>query len=155
MPIGPPMTIFVVFIWIIPPPPVVVMLPSVTTVPLESLMRTHEAVPVASADESEVTASRVSTPAAIVPHGSENVSVPSKTCDVTAVAGSAGIVPVSVSYTHLDVYKRQVTVYPTSDNVLQTVSTAFCIVRKAPPDVFARPVLLSLPSCLLYTSRCV
>ena len=94
MPIGPPMTMFVVFIWIIPPPPVVVMFPSATTVPLESLTRAHEAVPVASADESEVTAFRVSTPADTVPHGSENVSVPSKTCDVTAVAGSAGIVPV-------------------------------------------------------------
>ena len=41
-----------------------------------------------------------------------------------------------------------VTLYEPMSSVPQTTSTAFCIVRNAPPDVFVSPLLLSLPSVL-------
>ena len=53
-----------------------------------------------------------------------------------------------VSYTHLDVYKRQATGYEFADNVTATVSgnTATSVTKNAADDTL---------TCLLYTSRCV
>ena len=92
--IGPPMTKLVVLNWSVPPPPVAVTSTSHTVAPVESAMRAHVAVPVASAAESWVIADMVSVPLADVPHGSENVRVPSKTCATIASAAVVGCVPV-------------------------------------------------------------
>src|SRR5574337_1321285 len=91
---GPPVTTVTVFMMRSPPPPEVVIDTSATASPAEVVMRAQVAVPVASAALSWVMAEKVSTPEATEPQGSEQVSVPSRVCEVMAVSGPAGLVPV-------------------------------------------------------------
>ena len=57
----------------------------------------------------------------------------------------------SVSYTHLDVYKRQAvdraTLYDTAE--------AISLVKKAAVAKFDETIEVHIRTCLLYTSRCV
>ena len=83
-----------------PPPPVAVTDPSITAVPVESYARNHPAVPVASADVSDVIALAVATEGDAVvafPNaGSEQVNVASNVPDA-AVFAVAGCDPVRTS----------------------------------------------------------
>ena len=65
-----------------------------------------------------------------------------------------------VSYTHLDVYKRQAVLQPTrlvEGNVGQQINGRFKDIEGSVCAVFVKTVfyLAALYICLLYTSRCV
>ena len=74
-----------------------------------------------------------------------------------------GKIPNSVSYTHLDVYKRQGLVYADTLNAdLSSALETYVSVNdeKMPDDMKNTTGVLSyhdaqIPCCLLYTSRCV
>ena len=70
-----------------PPPPVAVILPSMTNVPAESTNRNHVAVPLLSALESAVITLNVMTPLLTTALGSEKVSSASRVVTAPPVAG--------------------------------------------------------------------
>ena len=60
----------------------------------------------------------------------------------------------TVSYTHLDVYKRQILSYPALQLALQLVHQRY--VHPGPLVLRTNPLKYPTPTaCLLYTSRCV
>ena len=64
--------------------------------------------------------------------------------------GNKGVISKTVSYTHLDVYKRQVVITVYADR-------SFTFVTKTPPAavLLKKAAGIKSGSCLLYTSRCV
>ena len=62
-------------------------------------------------------------------------------------AGKSIHAALPVSYTHLDVYKRQV-----FRHIFQHIGK---VTHKAPAAIRQLPVFIKLKPCLLYTSRCV
>jgi len=101
---------------------------------------------------------RLSVPCGIVLDASGNLYITDQYNQRIRMVGTNGIITTAVSYTHLDVYKRQ------NNNRIRMISTNGIIKTVAGngnspytgDGVAATNATLYLPSgCLLYTSRCV
>ena len=87
----------------------------------------------------------------------KEVEIETPLCKTTArhLSGKkVGIVPIPVSYTHLDVYKRQAPTVTTISASQVRYANWYSEV-KARCRLFPNATIYDFTTCLLYTSRCV